>query len=56
LKSFRIIDDDIDLRTLNANDESDMLADLLDPEGPMVVTGSLNKHLIAQFELEFQLN
>jgi hypothetical protein len=43
-KSFRIIDDDIDLKALNTNEEGDMLADLLDPEGPMVVTGKKSLH------------
>jgi len=37
--SFKIIDDDIDIRDLNANDEAEALVDLLDSDRPVIVTG-----------------
>ncbi|CAF0792588.1 unnamed protein product [Brachionus calyciflorus] len=37
VRNFQIIDDDININDLKTNDESEIMVDLLDPEGPSIV-------------------
>ena len=39
--SFKIIDDDIGLNSLNASEEAEAIVDLLGPDAPIIVDGKL---------------
>lgn len=41
VKSFKIIDDDIDINSLMPSQDAEILVDLLDPEGPVIADESL---------------
>jgi len=41
VKSFKIIDDDIDINSLIPSQEAEILVDLLDAEGPIIADDSL---------------
>lgn len=48
VRNFKIIDDDIDIRDLNANDEAEALVDLLDSDRPVIVTDYEEKPKVVQ--------